>query len=111
MHHEDLHGVSQEPFCVFNVTAAILPSLKEPPQLQLNAGLPFFRGLVLDRLNLPPSRPFLPPPPPLPLKEPMADRGKAPPWNSSRCLSISAGGEGEKRLSVLCRFYNGWGHT
>lgn len=44
---------------------AALPSLKEPPELQLRAAPPFLRGLVLDRLNLPPSRPFLPPPLPM----------------------------------------------
>ena len=80
--------------------AAILPSLKEPPQLQFKAGLPFLRGLVLDRLNLLPSRPFLPPPPPLPLKEPMMDRGRVPPRNSSRYLSISEEDEGKKCTSL-----------
>lgn len=104
------HGDSEDPnlwiACITAGRAAILPSLKEPPQLQFKVGLPFFRGLVLDRLNLPLSRPFLPPPPPLPLYEPMADRGKVPPRNSSRYLSISAGDEGKKHTSViLCHFY------
>lgn len=81
--------LSKSTSSVAAVRAAILPPLKEPPQLQVNAGLPFFRGLVFDRLNLLPSRPFLHPPPPFPLKDPMADRGKAPPRNSSRYLSIS----------------------
>lgn len=86
------------------VRAAILPPLKEPPQPQFNAGLPFFRGLVLDRLNLLPSRPFLHPPPPFPLKEPMADRGKAPPRNSSRYLSISEEWKGKSVCCIVCVF-------
>lgn len=49
------------------VTATVLPSLKEPPQLHFSAEPPFFRGLVLDRLSLLLSRPLLPPPLPLPL--------------------------------------------
>lgn len=74
----------------------VLPSLKELPQLQFKAGLPFFRGLVLDRLSLLLSRPFLPPPTLFPLKEPMADRERLPPRNSSRYRSVSLGEDEEK---------------
>lgn len=90
-----------DPRLINAATATGLPSRKEPPQLHLSVEPPFFRGLVLDRLNLMLSRPLRPPPPPLPLYEPMPDRGKVPPRNSSRYLSISAGHRDRKCGAIL----------
>lgn len=64
---DDLYPASLRSHLVNAVTATVLPSLKEPPQLHFSAEPPLFLGLVLERRSLLPSRPLLPPPLPLPL--------------------------------------------